>query len=66
MEQYFSNEKELMQHLIDGGAIRPHFIADRTNKENWIKLVNGNRTLIVSGKKADNYLLGLGYWVKAI
>lgn len=66
MEEYFNNEQDLMQHLIDGGTIRPHFITDRSNKDNWIRLVNGNRKLVVSGKSAENYLLGLGYWVKAI
>ncbi|MCB5288344.1 MAG: hypothetical protein LHW64_11180 [Candidatus Cloacimonetes bacterium] len=66
MEEYFNNEQELMQYLIDGGTIRPHFIADRARKDHWLKLVNGNRQLVVSGKSAENYLLGLGYWVKAI
>jgi hypothetical protein len=66
MEEYFNNEQELMQHLIDGGAIRPHFISDRKSKDSWIKLIDGNRTLITSGKSAENYLLGIGYWVKAI
>ncbi len=66
MEEYFDTEEELMQYLIDGGTIRPHFVSDRTNKSGWIKLINGNRTLIESGENAENYLIGLGYWVKAI
>ncbi len=66
MEEYFNSEQDLMQHLIDGGTIRPHFIADRSNKDHWVRLVNGNRKLVVSGESAENYLLGLGYWVKAI
>jgi hypothetical protein len=63
---YFSNEMELMQHLIDGGVIRPRFRGDETNKNHWIRMENGNRIYIKSGKPANNCLMSHDYWVKAI
>ncbi len=61
---YFETELDLMVHLIEGGTIRPHFIHDRTNKESWVKLKDGNRVYVESGKSAKSCLIGLGYWVK--
>jgi hypothetical protein len=63
--QYFKTEEELMLFLLNGGTIRSHNIVDRRDKSSWIKLVNGNRVYIESGKSAMNCLLGLRYWVKA-
>lgn len=65
MEEYFETEQELFEHLIAGGTIRPHFQADRTNRENWIHLKDGNRVYVETGISACNCLISLGYWVKA-
>ena len=62
---YFKNEKEMMLHLINGGAIRPHFIADKDRIDNWIVMRNGNRVKLKTGESAQNFLLGVDYWVAA-
>jgi len=65
MTEYFKNEQEIFEHLINGGSIRPHFITDATNKKRWIHLNNGNRTYCESGESAANCLLSPNYWIKA-
>lgn len=63
MSKFFSGEQHLFQHLIDGGMIRPYFKGDREDKRNWIHLVDGNRVYVESGKRADNALIGLNFWI---
>lgn len=65
MSDYFKSEKDLFEHLIKGGAIRPHFNADKHSKKYWVHLKDGNRVYIESGESAKNCLIGLDYWVKA-
>lgn len=60
--EYFKNDKELYEHLINGGIIRPYFSWYAFHQCIFLGK-DGNKTYL-SGESAEKCTMSIGHWIK--